>query len=196
MKTLAVAILLLGACAAGMGARAADPQPSPPEPAQGGPVVPDAAPGVFTLQQRGPTRFRLTVTGHAFTSREAIENYLAWRAARLTMEKHFSWFSFVESRAKGDTAPVPRPDPAGPRYSFRLAFFRPVWRYKTTAPPMQKWSPFSGAAFFPSDPKIITQYEVSADIVLHKGMVADDDPLAFDASALSEFLTNQVAPPQ
>jgi hypothetical protein len=167
--------------------------------APAGPLVPDAAPGVFTAQQRGPARFHLVVTGHAFTSRETIEKYLAYRAAKLTMDQHFSWFSFVESRAKGDKAPLPKPDPSGPRYSFRLEFFRPVWRYKTAAAPaMQRWSPFSGAAFFAngSDSKGVTQYEVSADIVLHKGMVADDNPLAFDASALSQFLANQVAPPQ
>jgi hypothetical protein len=193
------------------GVRAADAQSVPAQTAPGvsqdvssvpvpaGPVVPDAAPGVFTAQQRSPTRFHLVVTGHAFTSREAIEKYLAYRAARLTMDRHFSWFSFVESRAKGDTAPVPKPDPSGPRYSFRLEFLRPVWRYKTAASPaMQRWSPFSGAAFFADSthPKGVTQYEVGADVVLHKGMVADDNPLAFDSSALSEFLINQVAPPQ
>jgi hypothetical protein len=42
----------------------------------------------------------------------------------------------------------------------------------------------------------VTAYEVSADIVLHKGMVAATNPLAFDAGALSDFLVNQVAPPQ
>src|SRR6185369_9512772 len=107
--------------------RAADAQPVPSQPAPpasqdatpapAGPVVPDAAPGVFAAQQRGPARFHLVVTGHAFTSREAIEKYLAYRAAKLTMDQHFSWFSFVESRAKGDTAPVPKPDSSGPRYS-------------------------------------------------------------------------------
>jgi len=205
MKRFWIACLIAALGIAGV--RAADAQSAPAQtapatsqdasPAPAGPVVPDAAPGIFTAQQRGPARFHLVVTGHAFTSREAIEKYLAYRAAKLTMDQHFSWFSLVESRAKGDTAPVPKPDPSGPRYSFRLEFFRPVWRYRTaSAPAMRRWSPFSGAAFFADDPKKIAQYEVSADIVLHKGMVADDNPLAFDGSALSQFLLNQVAPPQ
>jgi len=203
MKRFWIGCLMVVLGIAGMRAAQAQPVPAqsaPPQDASSapaGPVVPDAAPGVFTMQQRGPGRFHLVVTGHAFTSREAIEKYLAYRAAKLTMDQHFSWFSFMESRIKGDTAPVPKPDPSGPRYSFRLEFFRPVWRYRTAASPaMLRWSPFSGAAFFADDPKKIAQYEVSADIVLHKGMVADDNPLAFDASALSQFLLNQVAPPQ
>jgi hypothetical protein len=201
MKRFRIACLMAVLGIAGV--RAADAQSAPaqtaPVAAPAAPVVSDAAPGVFTAQQRGPARFHLTVAGHAFTSRESIEKYLAYRAAKLTMDQHFSWFSFAESRAKGDTAPVPKPDPSGPRYSFRLEFFRPVWRYRTAAAPaMQRWSPFSHAAFFAdgADPKSITQYEVSADIVLHKGMVADDNPLAFDGSALSQLLLNQVAPPQ
>ncbi len=202
MKRAWIASLMMLLSIAGM--RAADAQPgpapaTPPQdasPASAGPRVPDAAPGVFAVQQRGPARFHIVVTGHAFTSREAIEKYLAYRAAGLTMDRHFSWFSFVENRTKGDRAPVPRPDPSGPRYSFRLDFFRPVWRYKMAAlPAMQRWSPFTDTAF-PADPEGMTRYEVSADIVLHKGMVADDNPLACDASALSQFLANQVAPAQ
>ncbi len=207
MKRFWIVCLMAVLGIAGLGAADAHPPPAqtaptatqdqPSAPAPASPVVPDATPGVFTAQQSHPTRFHLVVTGHAFTSREAIEKYLAYRAAKITKDQHFSWFSFVEGRIKGDTAPVPKPDPSGPRYSFRLDFFRPIWRYKTAASPaMQRWSPFSGAAFFADDAKSVTQYEVSADIVLHKGMVADDNPLAFDASALSQFLANQVAPPQ
>lgn len=204
MKRAWIAGLMMVLCIAGMRAASAQPGPAPagpppdanPSAASARPMVPDAAPGVFALQQSGPARFHIVVTGHAFTSREAIEKYLAYRAAGLTMDRHFSWFSFVENRTKGDRAPVPKSDPSGPRYSFRLDFFRPVWRFRMAAlPAMQRWSPFNGTAF-PADPKVMTQYEVSADIVLHKGMVADDNPLAFDASALSQFLANQVAPPQ
>jgi len=161
------------------------------------PQVPAAAPGVFLLQKRGAARFHLSVTGHVFSSREAIENYLAYRAAELIKSQHGGWFTLVENRAKGDTVATPRPDPAGPRFSFRMQYWRPLWRYKTAASPDWKsWSPFSGAAFFAADPKAITTYEASADIVLHKGMLADDNPLAFDAEALSDFLVNQVSPPQ
>lgn len=161
------------------------------------PEVAPAKPGVFAQQKRGGTRYHLLVKGHAFTSRDAIEKYLLYRAAELTLEQHDSWFTLVEARAKGDTAPPSKRDPEGLRYSFRMAYWRPVWRYKLTgAAGWQGWSPFSSAAFPTSDPKTVADYEVSADIVLHKGIMDDADPLAFEAGAVSDLLVNQVSPPE
>src|SRR2546422_3561097 len=95
-------------------------------------MVPPALPGVFTVKPSGLGPFKLVVTGHTFTSRGQIEKYLAYRAARLTIEQGGQWFTFKEDRGKGETAePVPARDPEGPRYSFRIKYFRPVWRYKT-----------------------------------------------------------------
>jgi len=191
--------LILGACALfpAMGQvsiPAAGISPSLP------PNVRSAGPGVFTQQQRGQGRFHLVLSGRHFTSREAIENYLAWRAAELAAEQKAIWFSFVEQRGKGDAVPVPKRDSNGMRYSFRLAFFRPVWRYQTVAAPSvwKSWSPFSGARFWAEglEAGAITRFEVSADIVLHKGQVEDDNPLAFDGEAVSDYLINQVQPPE
>jgi hypothetical protein len=164
-------------------------------PATVGPAQP--APGVFKTARTGAANLRLTVTGKSFTSRAALENYLAYRAATETMANKSQWFSFTERRAKGDKLPVPKGDPNGPRFSFRMENFRPLWRYQTAGSPAWKsWSPFSGAAFPVTDPKTVTAYEVSADIVLHKGMVDDVSPLAFDAGALSDYLINQVEAPK
>jgi hypothetical protein len=159
-------------------------------------MVPPAAAGVFTAKKTGANAFHLVVTGHKFTNRSDIEKYLAYRAAAQTFEQGDSWFTFVESRAKGETAdPVPKPDPGAPRYSFRMKYFRPVWRFKINgAPAWTKWSPFTGAAFI-SDPKTIGDFEVSADIVLHKGPMDDANPLAFDSGAVLDLLASQVSPP-
>jgi hypothetical protein len=162
-------------------------------------MVPEAGPGIFSAQKLSASRFHLTVTGHTFTSRSAIEKYLAYRAADLTLNQRFQQFLFVENRQKGDTVPVPKSDPQGMHFSFRLEFFRPVWRYKIAgSPDWKNWSPFSGTAFFTdgTDPKSITQFEVSADIALQKVLLPAYNPLAFDAGALSDFLVNQVSPPQ
>ena len=78
-----------------------------------------------------------------------------------------------------------------------MDYWRPVWRFKTsTSPAWQSWSPFSGAAFISADPKTITDFEVSADIVLRKGPMDDANPLAFEAGAVSDLLINQVSPPE
>ena len=139
-------------------------------------MVPPAGPGVFTAQKKGAHGLHLVVTGHKFTCRDDIENYLAWRAAELTEAQKGTWFTFTEARAKGDTVPAPKRDPAGPHYSFHMENWRPVWRYKMKGDADWKsWSPFSGAAFFADgkDPKTVTDFEVSADIVVHKGPMDD-----------------------
>ncbi len=161
-------------------------------------MVPPAGPGVFSVKPSGPDTFKLKVTGQTFTSREDIEKYLAYRAARLTIEKGGQWFTLKEDRATGDTAvPVPTRDPEGLRYSFRMKYFRPVWRYKTNgATEWIRWSPFTGAPFISTDPKTISDFEVIAEIVVRKGPMDDADPLAFEAWALSDLLVNQVSPPK
>jgi len=53
-----------------------------------------------------------------------------------------------------------------------------------------------GGLFAPARIQKINAYDVNADIVLHKRMVQDDNPYAFDADALSDCLLNQVAPPK
>ena len=156
-----------------------------------GPAAP--APGVFAMKKAGAA-LHLSVTGHNFTTKPALENYLAFRAAEATLDSKFQWFSFTEHRAKTDTVPVPRGDVAGPRFSFRMEYFRPQWRWRAAgAKAWNIWSPLLGKPF--PDLKG-ADYELSADIVMHKGMVDDVSPLAFDAGATSDYLVNQVEAPK
>jgi hypothetical protein len=162
------------------------------------PMVPPAAPGVFSAQDKTPDRVLLTVAAHKFVSRADAEKYLAYRAAELTLTRKASWFILIEARAPGDTVPVPKVDPNGLHYSFRMAYWRPLWRYRLAGDKAWKtWSPFSGAAFFADgrDVRTITDYEVSADIKLRKGRMDDLNPLAFEARAVSDLMVNQVSPP-
>lgn len=162
-------------------------------------MVPPAGPGVFALQKKGASGLHLSVTGHKFTARADIENYLAWRAAEQTEAQKGTWFTFTEARAKTDTVPVPKRDPQGKHYSFRMENWRPVWRYKMTGDSAWKsWSPFQGVAFFADgkDPKTITDFEVSADITVKSGPMDDLNPLAFEAGPVSDLLISQVSPPQ
>lgn len=166
------------------------------------PMVPAAKPGVFTLKTVNPTRFNLTVAGKTFTSREAIEKYLAYRAAEHTLAQKGTWFTLVEGRQKGDAGPEPvndDPAKAGKYYSFRMVYWRPVWRYKLAgSPAWSTWSPFSGAPFFADgkDAKTISDFEVSTDIVIRNGVMDGKNPLGFEAAALSDLLINQVSPPE
>jgi hypothetical protein len=158
-------------------------------------MVPEAGPGVFTAKPAGPGAYELVVSGRAFTSREEIERYLAYRAARWTVDKGGQWFTLRESRGPGETAaPAPSRDPTGARYSFRMKYFRPVWRYKGPGA-WVRWSPFAGTPFPAAEAKAGGEFAVSATIVVHTGPMDDADPLAFEAWALSDLLVNQVSPP-
>ena len=152
-------------------------------------MVPPARPA-SSPRRRKAHGLQLTVTGHKFTSRAEIEKYLAWQPPQQTEAQKATWFTFIEARAKTDTVAVPKRDPDGLRYSFRMEYWRPVWRYKMKGDTAWKsWSPFSGAAFFADgkDPKTMTDFEVSADIVVHKGPMDDANPLAFEAGAVSDL---------
>jgi len=201
-SSIGIVFGIAGLCALAGGSFAAEPTAAASAPAakpdENPPMVPPAKPGVFAMTKKGANGLHLAVTAHQFTSRSDIEKYLAYRAADLTLQQHGSWFSFVEARSKDSAVPVPKKDPAGLRYSFRMEYWRPVWRYKLANDPAWKsWSPFTGTAFFADgkDPKTITSYEVSADIVIRKGQMDDADPLAFEAGAVSDLLINQVSPP-
>ena len=157
-----------------------------------GPAAP--GPGVFTVKRAGE-RLHLAVSGHALSGPKDVEMYLAYQAAAQTLAARYSWFTFIMPR--GSKLAMPKPDPAGARYSFRMEFFRPAWRYKTAAGGWKSWNPAAGTSFLDgTDPAAVTQFTVAADVQMHKGMVDDANPLAFDGSALSDFLINQVSPPK
>jgi hypothetical protein len=205
-SNISIATVVLGAClmlGAGHAAWAAPDAGPASAPAsvssETAPMVPPAKPGVYSETKRSAILYRLILKGHVLSSRDAVEKYLLYRAADLTLQQHYQWFTLIENRSKGDTVPVPKPDPAAPRYSFRMNFWRPVWRYKLAgSSAWSTWSPFSNAAFFTDrkDAKTVTDFEVSADIVMHKGNMDDSNPLAFEPSAVSDFLINQVSPPE
>ena len=159
-----------------------------------GPAAP--GPGMFTVRRKGE-RLHLTVSGHSLSAQADAEMYLAFQAADQTLAAQYTWFTLIMPPAKGSKLSVPKPDPAGKHYSFRMEFFRPTWRYKTVAGAWKSWRPVTGATFLDgTDPAAVTQFEITADIQLHKGMMDDTNPLAFDGSALSDFLINQVSPPK
>ena len=205
MKGLGAGFAVMAALAASNGF-AAEPAKAPVQQASAAKpdpdalnMVPAAGPGVFSVQKKGASGLHLTVTGHKFTSRTEIENYLAWRAAEQTEAQKATWFTFTEARAKGDTVGAPKRDPNGKHYSFHMENWRPVWRYKMKGDTAWKsWSPFSGVAFFADgkDPKTVTDFEASADITLHKGPMDDLNPLGFEAGPVSDLLISQVSPPQ
>src|ERR1700733_15173844 len=98
LRTMAAlsACLMLGTSS--MARAASDPDQAAPAPAssQTAPMVPPAKSGVYSQVKQSATRYRLTVKGHVFSSRDAIEKYLLYSAAELTLQQHFQWFTLAE----------------------------------------------------------------------------------------------------
>ena len=178
----------------------ADVKPLRPEREPIVPVTPAAtaaelAAGNFTATRKAQDKYNVAVAGTAMTTRAEIENYMLYRTAQLAMQDGYTWFELVEARAPGDKVARVARDPEGPRYSFRIPHWRPVWRIKADASKdWQVWNPFSGAPFPLNEGDKITAYDVKADVVMHKGMTDGVNPLAFEADALSDFLLYQVKP--
>jgi hypothetical protein len=137
--------LLLAACAA----------PTPYQPADGG--------FGYSDQQLESNRYRVTFAGNSVTPRDVVQNYLLHRAAELTLEKGYDYFTVVRQDLERSTAYQ------GSGFTNAPVFFdshRAIgWGIGTTS-----------YTAYPID-----SYAAFADIVLHKGEKPEDDPNAYDA---------------
>jgi hypothetical protein len=137
--------LLLAACAA----------PTPYQPATDG--------FGYSDQQLESNRYRVAFAGNSVTPRDAVQNYLLYRAAELTLERGYDHFSVVRQDLERSTTY------RGSGFTNAPVFFddhRAIgWGIGTTS--------------FTAYP--IDSYAAFADIVLHKGEEPQDDPDTYDA---------------
>jgi hypothetical protein len=137
--------LLLAACAA----------PTPYQPAADG--------FGYSDQQLEENRYRVTFAGNSVTPRDVVQNYLLYRAAELTVQKGYDYFTVVRQDLERSTAYQ------GSGFTNAPVFFddhRAIgWGIGTTS-----------YTAYPID-----SYAAFADIVLHKGEKAQGDTDAYDA---------------
>lgn len=136
-----------------------------------------------------PDRWRVTFAGNELTSRETVETYLLYRAAELTVQSGYDWFSTTQRSTDATTQvytyPIARP--WGPGWG-------PRWRYYDGLGAWRTWDPWRSDPFFDVDQ--VTQYEASAEIVMGRGPKPAGDPHAFDARALLISLSSQIVRPR
>lgn len=179
LLTLALAgALTLGACATA----------TPYQPAPRGAASVD---GGYREQQIEPRRWRVSFAGNTLTSRETVETYLLYRAAELTVQNGFDWFTAVNrsTDAHSETWVISQPsaDPWGRSWG-------PSWRYRHNLPVWRRWDPMGRDPFF--DVQTVTRYEAVAEIVMGSGTRPADDPRAFDARAVLAMLGSRIVRPQ
>jgi hypothetical protein len=183
---LAAALVL----AAGLAA-CATPTPYQPN------VRGQATSGGFSEVRLESNRFRVTFTGNSLTSRETVEGYLLYRAAELTVQNGFDWFTVVERDTDKKSRTYVEPDPLYHPWYGGYGFWRPYWRYYGAGFGWRTWDPFWGDPFWADrvDVRTIDRFEATAEIVMHKGAKPADDPQAFDARAVMDNLRPRIRYP-
>lgn len=147
-----------------VGAVACTTSPTPFQPAEDG--------FGYSSQQIEEDRYRVSFAGNSATPREAVENYLLFRAAEITVESGHDWFTVVDKdiEAYGSGGGVsPRVGVGmGSGVSSNIGIGIGLSTFLNDGP-----SP---------------RYTAYADIVVEEGEEPVDDPNAYDARQLIERL--------
>lgn len=135
--------------------------------------------GGYAEQRLESDRYRVSFAGNSVTSREQVEMSLLLRAAELTVDNGFDWFSTANRSTDRDTRFQTVPDPFYSGYRPYSAFWGPSWRYYRRG----YWSPWNDPFWGRNDFDVrqIDRYEATAEIVMGRGPKPAGDPNAFDA---------------
>jgi hypothetical protein len=158
-----------------------------------------SAAGGYSETRIEPDRWRVTFAGNTATKRETVETYLLFRAAELTLQNGYDWFSVDDRQTDTQARAYIQPDPFyGPWYG-GFGYWRPAWRYRGAGfGPWGPWGPWYGGPYYGGgvDVTTIQNFEASAEIMTHKGAKPVSDPRAFDAHAVVENLKPKILYPQ
>lgn len=143
-------LLMLAACTV----------PTPYQPADGGYGYRD--------QQIEDNRYRVSFDGNASTPREDVQNYLLYRAAELTVEKGFDYFTIVDRNLERSTR-------------YYSSGFVDDYGYPGYYSSRHRYGRYGGPRYASSSSYPIDEYSSTADVVMAKGEKSDDDAHAYDA---------------
>jgi hypothetical protein len=127
-------------------------------------------------------RFRVTFEGNASTSRETVESYLLYRAAEITKANGGDYF-LVVSR---DTERTDEYRTTG----FGDPFYRDPFFY-----PYAGFYYGRGFGTMSSTTRELPEYSAQAEIIVREGETPDDNPHAFDADEIINYLGPRIRRP-
>lgn len=157
-----------------------------------------ATSGGYSEQRVEANRFRVNFAGNSLTSRETVEGYLLYRAAELTVQEGYDWFSIADRNVERDRRTYIERDPLySPWYGPSYGYWRPSWRYYGGGFGWRTWDPYWGSPFWADrmDVRTVDKYEASAEIVMGRGPKPADDVRAFDARAVIANLGPRIVRP-
>ncbi|UTP39711.1 hypothetical protein M9M90_00605 [Phenylobacterium sp. LH3H17] len=157
-----------------------------------------AVSGGFSEQRLESDRFKVTFAGNSLTSRDTVEAYLLYRAAELTVQQGFDWFTIVERDVERDRRTYVERDPFyRPWYGPSYGYWRPYWRYYGGGFGWRTWDPYWGDPFWADrmDVRTVEKFEATAEIVMRRGPKPADDARAFDARGVMDNIGPRVLRP-
>lgn len=145
--------------------------------------------GGYAEQRLEDNRYRVTFAGNSVTSRERVEMSLLLRAAELTTQSGYDWFSTTNRATDRDVSYVGDRDPFYDRYS---PFWGPSWRYYRGG----AWSAWNDPFWMRSNRVMeVDRFEASAEIIMGRGAKPANDPNAFDAREVIRNVSPLVTAP-
>jgi hypothetical protein len=137
--------------------------------------------GGYSEQQLEADRYLVRFHGNSLTSRDRVEGYLLYRAADLTVQHGFDWFTVLDRNTEHNSQTIVRSDPFyHPWYGPGYDAWRPNWNVYL---PGHGWnsiygSDLSGPQF---DVRHIEAFETTAKIEMHKAPMPAGEADALDA---------------
>lgn len=132
----------------------------------------------YSEQQLESNRYRVTFVGNEATSRSAVENYLTYRAAEITLQHGYDYFVVVEQSVQPGV-PAGRGKP-----NIGIGFGIGSWGGSSGGSVGVSTSTGGGAAAL--------GYLGQLQFLAYKGEVPQDRPQALDARAVKASLAPQV----
>ncbi|OYX29502.1 MAG: hypothetical protein B7Y99_13055 [Caulobacterales bacterium 32-69-10] len=183
----ATAALALGACTTA----------TPYQPLQRGTNVS----GGYTERQIEANRWQVSFSGNSLTNRRTVESYLLFRAAELTQQNGYDWFSVVDRNTDRDTRVYADP------YFNSWGMWGPSWRMfgPGFGGGWSNWGYWGGwgPGFGPGwggwgggmDYRQVTRFEANAEIFLGRGPKPTNDTRAFTAADVIQRLGPTIVRP-
>lgn len=157
--------------------------------------------GGYSEQQIEPNRWNVTFSGNSATERQTVEKYLLFRAAEVTTQHGYDWFTTVDRHTERKDSYYDTGfggtgfGPYGYGYGFGGGYFSPYWGlysrgrgwgYGYGAFGAGYWGGgFGGGGF---DIQQVSQYQAGAEILMGRGPKPANDRHAFDARAVQDHL--------
>lgn len=136
----------------------------------------------FVSTPLGANRYELTFSGQHFSSRDQLEGYLLYRAARVARDSGYAWFVLLH--LPGDRGVDDHPARRNPSLGVRYGHWQPHWNYRLVGQEWQPWHPETGAPFWTDmvARRDVERFEVHAIIEGRHGAFPRRLPSAFNAA--------------